>query len=208
MESKTIFTIARQYGSGGREIGQKLAQEMNIPFYDKELIALSAKESGISETVFEKADEKVTGSLLYSLLMGSFPFGSAASPISGMPVNDMLFLIQSDIIKKAAKAGPCVIVGRCADYVLQNTDHVFNVFIHSDKLSRMERVVQEYHVQAEKAADFLTKMDKQRANYYNFYTNKKWGDLENYHLAIDSSATGIGGAVELIKTAAAMKEGM
>lgn len=208
MESRTIYTIARQYGSGGREIGQKLANELNIPFYDKELIALAAKECGISETVFEKADEKATGSLLYSLLMGSFPFASTVSPIGGMPLNDMLFFIQADIMKKAAKAGPCVIVGRCADYVLQDMEHVFNVFIHADKLSRMERIVQEYHTDPGKAADILSKMDKQRANYYNFYTNKKWGNLENYHLTLDSSATGISGAVELIRMAAAMKEGM
>ncbi len=205
---KTIITIARQYGSGGREVGQKLAEYFNIPFYDKELIALAAKETGMNEEMFEKADERASSSLLYSLMIGNYTFGSHISPINDMPINDMLFLIQTDIIKKLAKAGPCVIVGRCADYVLRDDKSTFNVFIHTDKLSRMDRIVQEYKVEPEKAADYLVKKDKQRANYYNFYTNKKWGDLENYHLTLNSAATSIDGAVELIKTAVAMKEAM
>ena len=206
--SRVIITIARQYGSGGREIGQKLAKTFNIPFYDKELIALAAKESGMNEEMFEKADERASSSLLYSLIIGNYTFGRHISPINDMPVNDMLFLIQTDIIKKLAKTGPCVIVGRCADYVLRDEKNIFNVFIHMDKLNRMDRVVQEYNVEPEKAADYLVKKDKQRANYYNFYTNKKWDDFENYHLTLDSAATRIDGAVEVIKTAVAMKEAM
>jgi len=203
---KTIITIARQYGSGGREIGQKLAKELDIPFYDKELIALSAKENGLDEKMFEKKDERASSSLLYSLMIGNYTFGSHVSSNNDIPINDMLFLIQTDIIKKLAKEGPCVIVGRCADYVLRDESDIFNIFIHTDKLNRMDRVMHEYDVAPEKAADYLVKKDKQRANYYNFYTNKKWGDLENYHLTLDSAATNINGAVELIKSAVVMKE--
>ena len=199
-----IIAIARQYGSGGRKIGQKVAKDLNLPFYDKELIALAAQESGISKELFEKADEKASNSLLYSLIMGSYTFGNHVDPAIEMPINDKLFIIQSDIITKAAQEGPCVIVGRCADYVLRECKNVFNVFIYADKFARMDRIVEEYGINPEKAAADVVKKDKQRANYYNFYTNKKWGDLENYHLAIDSSAVGIDNASELIKAAAEM----
>ena len=198
MGNTTIITISRQYGSGGREIGKKLAEKRNIPFYDKELIAMAAKQSGFSEEAFEKADERATNSLLYSLMMGSYSFGGRVTTFNEMPINDKLYLIQSDIITKAAQAGPCVIVGRCANYILRDFKNTFNVFIYADKLSRMDRAVKCYGIQADKAADFLTKKDKQRANYYNFYTNRRWNDPENYHLMLNSSHFGIEESVELI----------
>ena len=198
MGNTTIITISRQYGSGGREIGKKLAEKRNIPFYDKELIAMAAKQSGFSEEAFEKADERATNSLLYSLMMGSYSFGGRVTTFNEMPINDKLYLIQSDIITKAAQEGPCVIVGRCANYILRDFKNTFNVFIYADKLSRMDRAVKCYGIQADKAADFLTKKDKQRANYYNFYTNRRWNDPENYHLMLNSSHFGIEESVELI----------
>ncbi len=202
----TIITIARQYGSGGRKVGKLIAEEFNIPYYDKELIDMAAKESGMNEEVFEKADEKASSSLIYSLMMGNYTFGSHVSPINGMPINDMLFLVQSDVIKEAAKSGPCVIVGRCADYVLHDEKNVFNAFIHADRAFRIDRIINEYEVEAEKAKEYLVKKDKQRANYYNFYTNNNWGNLENYHVTINSGVTGIEGAAELIKDAVLMSE--
>ena len=207
MSAQTIITIARQYASGGKEIGQKVAAKLGIPFYDKELIAIAAKESGLSEDIFEKADEKAGGSLLYALLMGNYAFGSSMSPANVLPINDQLYLIQSDLIKKAAATGPCVIVGRCADYVLSNNKNCLNVFVHADKPSRLKRAIQEYHIPEDKAAEVLMKKDKQRANYYNFYTNKKWDDINNYPLALSSSALGIDNAVELILSAAAKYQG-
>lgn len=205
--ANNIITIARQYGSGGREIGEKLAKKLNIPYYDKELIAMAAKQSGFSEEVFEKADERATNSLLYSLMMGSYTFGGNVTTFNEMPINDKLFLIQADIIKKAAQEGPCVIVGRCGDYVLRDFKNVFHVFVHADKLSRMDRAVEKYGLDVEKAADLMAKKDKQRANYYNFYTNRRWGDPENYHLTLNSSAYGIDNAVDLIASAEAVFQG-
>ena len=198
---QSVITIARQYGSGGRIIGEKLAKALNIPFYDKELIAMAAKKSGLSKEIFEKAGEKATSSLLYSLVMGTYNFGSHFSMAADMPINDRLFMIQADIIKNAAMEGPCVIVGRCADYILREHTHCFHVFIRADHDDRVKRIVEEYGDPADKAEDLLQKKDKQSANYYNFYSNKKWGDLNNYDLVVNSSLFGIEGSIELIKAA-------
>ena len=117
-----IITIARQYGSGGHEVGERLAEKLNVPLLDKQLIAMAAKKSGLSEEVFEKADEKAGNSLLYSMVMGNYTFGSRITGINDMPINDKLFILQSDIIKSAADKGPCVIIGRCGDYILREQD--------------------------------------------------------------------------------------
>jgi len=202
MSSRTVITIARQYGSGGREIGEMLAQKLGVPYYDKELIALAAKKSGLSEEVFRQADERATSSLLYSLVMGTYGFGGGVAGMNDMPINDKLFLIQADIIRKAAEKGACVIVGRCADYVLRERKDCLKVFIHADRDSRLRRAVEKYGIDPAKVSDFLTKKDKQRANYYNFYTNKKWDSMQNYDLTIDSSVFTSEQAVELIIRAA------
>lgn len=194
---ENIITIARQYGSGGHEIGEKVSQALGIPFYDRELIVMAAKQSGYSEEVFSKADERATNSLLYSLLMGYSMGGHAIAP-NEMPINDKLFLIQSDIIKQAALRGPCVIVGRCGDYVLREFPNVLHVFIYADKEARVERAIRQYGLDPNKAPDLLNKKDKQRANYYNFYTNRRWGDADNYDLAFSSSVFGIEHSVKLI----------
>jgi cytidylate kinase len=203
---QSVITIARQYGSGGRTIGKKLAESLNIPFYDKELIAMAAKKSGLSQEVFEKADEKATSSLLYSLVMGTYNFGSHFSTVSDMPINDRLFMIQSDIIQHAALEGPCVIVGRCADYVLREHPNCFHVFIRAEHDDRVKRIVEEYGDPAAKADDLLQKKDKQRANYYNFYSNKKWADMNNYDLVVNSSLFGIDGSIDVIKAALEIAE--
>ena len=203
---QSVITISRQYGSGGRTIGKKLAESLNIPFYDKELIAMAAKKSGLSQEVFEKADEKATSSLLYSLVMGTYNFGSHFSTVSDMPINDRLFMIQSDIIQHAALEGPCVIVGRCADYVLREHPNCFHVFIRAEHDDRVKRIVEEYGDPAAKADDLLQKKDKQRANYYNFYSNKKWADMNNYDLVVNSSLFGIDGSIDVIKAALEIAE--
>ena len=201
MSMNTIITISRQFGSGGREIGKQLSERYNIPYYDKELIALAAKQSGYSEEVFAKADERATNSLLYSLLMGSYNMGGRIAAYNDMPINDKLFLIQADIIKEAAQKGPCVIVGRCGDYVRRDFEIGFHECIYADKASRIEHSVKLHGMEPEKAPDILTKKDKQRANYYNFYTNKRWDDPANYHLMINSGIFGIDGSVDLIVNA-------
>ena len=194
MSMRTIITISRQYGSGGRLIGQKLAERLGIPFYDKELITLAAQESGYAEHLFEKtADTNISNSLLYSLAMYGNTMG-----LYDMPLNDKLFMAQSKTIQQVAEKGPCVIVGRCADYVLRGVPNVLNVFIHSDMASKVRRVTEDYGVTDDNVVDLINKTDKRRANYYNYYTGMKWGRAENYHLALRSDAVGIDGAVETI----------
>lgn len=197
-----VITISRQFGSGGHEVGEKLARQLDVPFYDKALIAMAAKQSGLSEEVFASADEKASSSLLYSMVMGSYSFGARVPGINEMPINDKLFLIQSDIIKKAAEEGPCVIIGRCADYILREHGNCMNVFIHASKEDRVRRSVAKKDCEERKAADFVTKKDKQRANYYNFYSNKRWDDLQNYDITIDTSRFTVDEAVELLMDAA------
>ena len=201
----TIITIGRQYGSGGREIGQKLAEYYGIPFYDKELLKVAAKESGICEEMFENYDEKPTTSFLYSLVMDPYALGYNATSFD-MPLNQKVFLAAFDTVKKIADKGPCVIVGRCADYALKDYENKLNVFIHAPMAFKKHRINEQYNVPLEKTKDAAVKVDKQRASYYNYYTSRKWGDLKSYDLTIDSSILGIDGTVELIKTAVALKE--
>lgn len=192
MSNDIIITIGRQYGSGGREIGQKLAKELNIPFYDKELLSIAAKESGIAKELFESNDEKPNNSFLYSLVMGNYG-------TTDLPLNHKIFLAQFDAIRKVAEEGPCVIVGRCADYALEQNFNCVNVFVHADMKTKVDRVIASYGVPTDKAEDKIIKTDKQRAKYYEFYTGKKWGNLENYDLTLNSTAIGIDNCVKLIK---------
>ena len=202
---KTVITIGRQYGSGGREIGRKLAEYYEIPFYDKEILKLAAKESGICEEMFENFDEKPTTSFLYSLVMDPYAMGYNAASFD-MPLNQKVFLAAFDTIKKVAQEGPCVIVGRCADYALRDiTDHL-NVFIHAPIDFRQKRIHDIYELTMTKAKDMATRMDKQRASYYNYYTSQKWGELKNYDLCINTAIFGVKGAMELIKNAVYLKE--
>lgn len=202
---KTIITIGRQYGSGGREIGKKLADYYQIPFYDKELLKIAAKESGICEEMFESHDEKPTTSFLYSLVMDPYALGYNATSFD-MPLNQKVFLAAFEAIKKVANEGSCIIVGRCADYALKDYENKLNVFIHAPMSFKKHRINEEYQIPLEKVKDQAVKIDKQRASYYNYYTSKKWGDLKSYDLSVDSSIFGIDGTVELIKNAVALKE--
>lgn len=202
---KTVITIGRQYGSGGREIGKKLASYYDIPFYDKDLLKLAAKESGICEEMFENFDEKPTTSFLYSLVMDPYALGYHAATFD-MPLNQKVFLAAFDTIKKIAKEGPCVIVGRCADYALKDEKDKLNVFIHAPMSFKRERITRDYNIPADKVKEEAIRIDKQRSSYYNYYTSQKWGDLKSYDLCIDSSLFGIDGSVELICRAIELKE--
>lgn len=182
-----IITIGRQFGSGGRSIGEKLAEKLGVPFYDKELISLAAKESGMSPDVFNEVDEKAANSLLYSLSMGMYNFGSGFSAMGDLPVNDKLYLLQHKIIRKIAEEGSCVIVGRCADYVLRDRDDCVNIFFYADMEFRKQESVKKHGIDEARAEHIITKTDKNRANYYSFYSGQKWGMTENYDLCIDTS---------------------
>lgn len=197
MAINTVITISRQYGSGGRFVGRKLAEALNIPFYDKELITMAAEESGMSRELFEKADEKASNSLLYTLSMNSYLLHGMAG-VPDLPLNDKVFLVQSEVIRKIADKGPCVIVGRCADYILRELPNCVNVYIYSDMEDRVARATTYYNLSADRAKEQIQKTDKKRATYYNFYTNLKWGRAENYDLSLNSAKIGIDGCVDVI----------
>ena len=193
-----IITIGRQYGSGGREVGQKLADIYGIPFYDNELITRAAKESGFAEETFARAEDKATNSLLYSLAMGINVYGNQDFGFAGLSLDDRIFLAQSDVIRKVADEGPCVIVGRCADYVLKERQNVFNIFIQASLDYRLKRAVEKYGVSQKKAGEVILKTDKSRANYYSYHVGEKWNNLNNYDLVIRSDLSGIDNAVSCI----------
>jgi cytidylate kinase len=207
MAEKVVITIARQYGSGGREIGERVAELLSIPKYDKELITLSAQKDGLSEQVLEKVDETATSSLLYTLAMGSNLFAGAHAAPYSLPLNDKLFVRQSEVIRSLAAEGSCLVIGRCADYVLKDDPARFSVFIYGDLECRRRRVAERHGVKDAAALDLINKTDRRRASYYNFYTGGKWGKLDNYHLAINSSALGIEGTAQAIAAAIRLKMG-
>lgn len=194
----TIITISRAFGSNGREIGKQVAEKLNIKWYDKDLMKRAAEESGLCTEIFENHDEKPTSSFLYNLVMDTYSFGYSSSTYIDMPIGHKVFLAQFDAIKKIADEGPCVIIGRCADYALAERENVLNIFIYSDIESRIKHIMERYDLSEDKAKDMINKKDKQRSNYYNFYSNKKWGRAESYDMCIDSSVLGIDGTANLI----------
>lgn len=197
--SNMIYTIGREFGSGGKAVGTKLAERLGIKCYDKELLQRAAKESGYCKEIFENHDEKPTNSFLYSLVMDTYSIGGYSSaPFLDMPLNHKIFLAQFETIKKIASEESCVIVGRCADYALSELTTCINTFIHSNMENRIRQVASDMGVSDNKAKDIIQKNDKQRASYYNYYTSKKWGDSRSYHLTLDSSQLGIDGCVDLI----------
>ena len=193
-----IITIGRQYGSGGKEVGERLAAYYGIQCYDKEMVARAAKESGICEEIFETHDEKPTSSFLYSLVMDTYSLGYGGNMLSDIPINHKIFLAQFDTIKNIAKEGPCVLVGRCADYALEDWDNVVSVFIHAKLEDRINRIARTNDLSRAKAKDAIQKEDKSRRHYYSYYTNKKWSEAESYDLCLSSSALGIEGTVQAI----------
>ena len=193
-----VITIGRQFGSGGRYVGRLLAEKLGVPFYDKELLSEAAKNSGICEEMFEEHDEKPTRSLLFSLVTGMQNHMSAGTFYMDMPLNHKIFLAQFDAIRRIAEEGPCVIVGRCADYVLRENPDAVSIFVKGDMPSKIDRAVKYYGIEPDKAEERIRKADKQRASYYNYYATATWGDVDNYDLIVDTGVLGVEGAVELI----------
>ena len=206
MANNTIITIARQYGSGGHDIGEKLAEELKIPFYDKELLERAAKDSGFCQEIFENYDEKPTNSFLYSLVMDTYSMGHSTAAFAEMPLNHKIFLAQFNALKDIAKEGPCVIVGRCADYALADFPNVVNVYLYADMQSRIARIARRHDVTDAKAKDLIQKTDKGRASFYNYYTNKKWGEATGYDLCLNTASLGIDGSIHMIREFVAYKE--
>ena len=206
MKTNTIITIGREFGSAGREIGYKVAEAFDIKLYDKEMLARAAKESGICEEIFETHDEKPTNSFLYSLVMDTYSMGYSGNTYTDMPINHKVFLAQFDAIKKIADEGPCILVGRCADYALESYKNVVSVFIHADMEARIRRIARIYDLTDAKAKDMIIKTDKKRSSYYNYYTNKKWSDADSYELCLTSSELGIEGTAKAIIDYVKLKE--
>ncbi|MCR5595005.1 MAG: cytidylate kinase-like family protein [Lachnospiraceae bacterium] len=197
---KTVITIGRQFGSGGREIGEKLAEYFGIPYYDKELITRVAKDSGFCKEIIENNDERPTNSFLYNLVMDTYSFGYNSSSFIDMPISHKIFLAQFDTIKKIADEGPCVLVGRCADYALADYDNVINLFICANEECKIKRILERHsEITSEaKAREFMNKKDKQRQSYYNYYASSKWGHATTYDMTVNSSVLGIEGTVKFI----------
>ena len=193
---KTIITIEREYGSGGRGIGKKIAEKLGIKYYDGELLSLVAKESGYTEEFIKQNDQKRTQSLLYHLYIGS----------QILPASDMIFIAQSRVIKDLYNKESCVIVGRCADYVLRDCDNVIKVFIHAPLESRMERVKSGYGEKAENYKAYVQKKDKSRIAYFNYFADDSWGRADAYDITVNSDV-GIDKTVDIIVDYIKAKQG-
>ena len=206
MNGNLVITIGRQCGSAGRQIGQEVPKQLGIKCYDKELLSLAAKNSGLCEELFETHDEKPTSSFLYSLVMDTYSLGYTTSAYMDMPINHKVFLAQFDTIKKLASEESCVIVGRCADYALADFPNVTTVFISGDEPDKIKHLMDMYHVDEGKARDIMIKTDKKRSSYYNYYSSKKWSDARSYDLCINSSALGFENTVKMIINFAKTKQ--
>ena len=202
MAENMIITIGRQFGSGGHEIGRRLAAKLGYKLYDKELLKLQAQHSGIAEKVLETYDESPTSSLLYSIVMDVYP----SMNYVGNSLNQQVYQAQYDSISKLKEEGNCVIVGRGADYILRDYPGLVTVFIHADLEERARRVAEFEKVSVDKARDIINKADKKRASFYNFQTEKRWGQASSYMLSIDSGALGYDGSVELIRQFVELKK--
>lgn len=190
MENKhIIINVGRQLGSGGHDIARMLALDFNAEYYDRELLNLAAKESGFSEKFFEQNDER--RGLMKSLFRLHAPFVGDNSLYTNNFSQESLFKFQSDAIRKAAQAGSCVFVGRCADYVLRDLDNVVNVFITASMDFRIEQVMAKQKMERVEARKFIEHGEANRAAYYNYYTGKKWGHAASYDLCVDSSILGL-----------------
>ena len=191
-----VITVGRQYGSGGREIGTKLAERFGITYYDDLLLKKAAEESGLCEELFHSFDERPK-SFLYSIALDPYSFSMSHINSRGS-IEQQVYLATYDTIKKLADEGPCVLIGRCADYALKDRTDVLNLFITAPLENRIERVAMRNGISPAEAKERIRKTDKSRAAYYNFYSAKEWGDAKSYDLCIDSSLLGIEGTVELL----------
>lgn len=192
MNNRKVILISREYGSGGRAIGEKLAKELNIPFYDREIILRACQESGFDMSLFENTEQQTKHPVSYFLSM----YSSAMSPYD-LSINDQVFLIQSKVIRDAAQES-CVIIGRCADYILRDDPDIFRIFIHAPLADRVIRATNEYHDEDKDIEEKVRRIDKNRATYYNYYSSRKWGRLENYDLTINTGKINPETAIRMI----------
>lgn len=185
--SHTVITISREYGSGGHMIGERLAKALGYKFYDSELITLVAKEAGFTENFVRKNEQSLPGNMLLQMILQDYgaPLEKSLSPA------DALFVAQSRVIRRIAAEGPCVIVGRCADYILKDYPDVLKIFLHADMSSKAKRVTEQYGITPEKALPEIERINKSREEHYHHYTGNHWGDIRNYNLTFDTGRFGI-----------------
>lgn len=198
MTTSTIYTIEREFGSGGHIVGEKLAKLLDIPFYDSQIVDMAAKNAGVSRKLFEGFDEKPTNSFLYSLVMGSYTAASSLTQTPDLNMSDKLFLEEAKIIREAADQGPCVVVGRCGSYVLRERNDVVRIFCTADIEFRKHHAVYDLGMPEKRIEDAVLKRDKKRASYFNYYTGNRWNDASSYDLCVSTSTAGIDGAVEIV----------
>ena len=201
MTEITIMCIGREYGSGGREIGEKLGKKLGIPCYDKVLLKQTAIDSGLAQSLFENADEKRTSWILNGFCSGNPTADAAMITSMDYLTNDSLFFMQSRTIQKLAGEGSCIFIGRCAESILSNRDDLLSVFIHGDKEDRIERIMKRQNIDWKRAESLMNRIDKRRAGYYNYYSDIKWGRSASYDMSISSSKFGIEGTVNMIAEA-------
>lgn len=189
-----MITISREYGSNGHKIGELLSQKLGIPFYDKDIISISARETRFDERAFERAESTATTALGYALSNRS-----NRSPY-GMPLNDQMFMVQSSVIRTLADQGPAIFVGRCADYVLADYKPTIDIFLQASKEARVVNIMEREKVLKGEAEIRLARYDKSRATYYNYYTDRKWGDIRNYDMVLNVSKLTPEEAADLLAT--------
>lgn len=194
-----VITIARQYGSGGRLIGKMLSEELGIPYYDRQLLQLASDDSGINEKLFAGADEKVKATALFRIAKKVYNGELIPPDKDDFVSNDNLFNYQAKIIKELAEEDSCVIIGRCADFVLKDYPNVISVFIHADEDKCAERIGEIRRMDPKELRKHMADVDKRRGTYYKYYTGKEWSDARNYDICLDSGKLGYRGCVEAIK---------
>lgn len=201
MNRKVIITISREFGSGGRYIGEQIAKDLGIKFYDKAIIEMASEKTGFSEEYISENEQKLTGQSLFNFAItgsyaGNMVFGNGES------LQDTMFFAQSKVIREIACKGSCVIVGRCADHILGDSENCINVFIYSNMQSKIDRAISKYKLDSKNVEKLLKERDKIRAKHYNYYTGKVWGDSRNYHICLNSDFIGIENCIKMIKSVA------
>lgn len=201
-----IITIGREFGSGGKYIGEKLAEELQLKFYDAALIERVSKEKSISLEALKENDEKHKKSFWYTLAMASMSMYDSVNSLTELPEDDKVFIEQSKVIEEIAEEDNCVIIGRCSNIILKERKNVVNVFVYAqDEKFKLARKMEFAGLDEKKALKLMHKKDKERAAYYNYYTNKTWGARDSYDLLVDSSKIGIENSIKFIKEFALMK---
>lgn len=198
-ETKLIVTIGRQYGSGGAETGRRLAERLGIGFYDKNILRMNSDESGIKESYFHLADEKAGTKLLYKIISGLTPEKGAPSFGSDLISADNLFRFQSEVIRKLAAEESCVIIGRCADYVLEGTKGLVRIFLYADQEARTERIRSKDLYDPKEVEKNIKRIDRERRDYHRYYTGRDWENLGNYDLIVNTTQIGVDGTVSVIE---------